>query len=215
MRFLKVQVLLLLIALVLVGALVADVVLKSQAETELAAEVARRVPGTTGVEADISSFPFVGRLIMSGKVPKVVITAQHVGSDPVELSDIRVQVDEVEMDTAEARGGKAVVRSIKRGSVRADLRADQVNPRLPRNFQVEFQSGKAVVKGPGSVQAELVATPEGSLQLRAAGKSLFELAFPKTDLLPCAPTATFVTGAVRLACSFEGVPPLLLNLAQR
>ena len=54
MRFLKLQVLLLLIAVVVVAALAADVVLKNRAETELAAEVSRRVPGTTGVEANIS-----------------------------------------------------------------------------------------------------------------------------------------------------------------
>lgn len=216
MRFLKLQVLLLVIAVVVVGGLAADVVLKNRAETELAAEVARRVPGTTGIEATISSFPFVGRLLLSGKVPKVVVTAQHAGTpDVVALSDIRVQVDDVEMDTAAAKDGRAVVRSIDRGSVQADLRVDQINPRLPRGFSVQLQAGKAVVSGPGGAEATLVATPEGALQLKIANRTLLDLPLPKTDLLPCAPAATFVSGAVRLSCTFDEVPPLLLNLARR
>ena len=214
MRFLKLQVLLLLVAVVAVGALVFDVILKNQAETELTAEVARRVPGTTGIESTISSFPFVGRLLVSGKVPKVVVTAQHAASEPVALSDVRVEVLDVEMDTAAARDGRVVVRSIGRGSVKADVRADQINPRLPRGFQVELQDGKAAVRGPASTQAELVATPEGAIQLRVAGRSLLDIPFPKTDLLPCAPTASFVRGAVRLACSFDEVPELLLDVVQ-
>ncbi len=216
MRFLKLQVLLLLLAVVVVGALAADVVLKNRAETELAAEVTRRVPGTTGVRAKISSFPFVGRLLLSGKVPTVVLTAQHAGAgDVLALSDIRVQVDDVEMDSAAAKDGRAVVKSIDRGSVRADLRVNELNSRLPRGYQVQLQDGKAVVSGPLAAQAQLVATPEGRIQLKVAGRALFDLALPKTDLLPCSPNVTFVSGAVRLACSFDEIPPLLLDLARR
>jgi len=216
MRFLKLQVLLLLIAVVVVGAGGADIVLKSRAETELAAQVTKRVPGTTGVRAKISSFPFVGRLILSGKVPKVVVTAQHAGvGDVMALSDIRVQVEDVEMDTAAAKAGKAVVRAIDRGSVRADVRVDQINSRLPRNYQVQLEDGKATISGPAASSAQLVATPEGRIQLKLAGKAIVDLALPKTDLLPCAPAPTFVSGAVRLACTFREIPPLLVDLAQR
>jgi hypothetical protein len=215
MRFLKVQVLFLLIAVVVVGALAADVVLKNRAETELAAEVGRRVPGTTGVEADISSFPFVGRLLVSGTVPKVVVTAQHADSGSIGLSDVRVVVEDVEMDSRAARDGRAVVRTIGAGSVQADLRANEINPFLPRGYQVDLQEGKAVVRGPGAALAQFVTTPQGAIQLRVADRALVDLPFPKTDLLPCAPAAAFVTGAVRLTCSFDEVPPLLLDLAQR
>jgi len=215
MRFLKLQVLLLVVAVVVVGGLAADVVLKGRAEDELATKVEAKVPGTSGVSAKISSFPFVGRLLVSGKVAKVVVAAQHTSVADVSLDDIRIQVEDVEMDSGAARQGRAVVQSIGRGSVRADLREDQVNPRLPRGFQVRFQDNKATVTGPVAVPAQLVATPEGALQLRVANRSLFELPFPKTDLLPCSPKAAFVGGAVRLSCTFDKVPQLLLNVAKR
>jgi len=215
MRLLKFQVLVLVLAVLAVGALGADVVLKNRAQDELATQVAARVPGTMGVRAKISSFPFVGRLLTSGRVPKVVVTAQTTSAGEVSLTDIRVQVEDVQMDTGEATRGRAVVRSIGRGSVEADLRQDQINARLPRGYQVRLEPDKAVVTGPASIQAQLVATPEGTIQLRVANRSLFDLPFPKTDLLPCVPRATFVTGAVHLACTFDQVPPLLLGRAQR
>ncbi len=215
MRFLKLQVLFLFLAVLAVGALGADVVLKNRAETELAAAVTQRVPGTTGVRAKISSFPFVGRLLLSDEVPRVVITAQHSTVGDLSLSDIRVQADDVEMDSDAAMDGRAVVRSIGRGSVEADLRQDVINDRLPRGFSVQLQAGRAVVTGPAGVQAQLVATPEGSIQLRAANRSLLNLPFPKTELLPCQPEATFVSGAVRLTCTFDEAPRLLLDLARQ
>ena len=213
MRSLKLQVFLLLIAVIGVGALVFDVVLKGRAEAELADEVERRVPGASGVEADISSFPFVGRLLLSGRVSKVVITAQHAGIDVVALSDVRVQVEDVEMDTDAAMDGRAVVRSIGRGSVQADLRQEEINSLLPRGYSVQMQGEKATISGPAASRAQFVTTPEGSVQLRIADRALVDIPFPKTDLLPCAPAATFVTGAVRLACTFDELPPLLVDLA--
>lgn len=215
MRFLKVQVLLLVLAVLAVGALAFDVVLKNRAEAELAAEVADRVPETTGVQARISSFPFVGRLLLSNKVPKVVVTAQHTSVEQVSLNDIRVEVEDVEMDSDEAMDGRAVVRSIGRGSVKAELRQDQINSRLPRGFQVQIQQGRATVSGPNAVQAQLVNSPEGRVQLLVARRSVFELPFPKTELLPCNPTGTFISGAVRLDCAFDEIPALLLQRAQR
>lgn len=215
MRFLKLQVLLLLLIVIAVAAVAGDIVLKNRAETELAAEITRRVPETNGVQARINSFPFVGRLLLSGKVSEVDVTAQHSRAGGVDLADIRVRAEEVEMDTDAAMDGRAVVKSIERGTAQADLRQDQINRRLPRGFQVRLQPGSAVVSGPGGSEATVTLTPEGNLQLRLGARTLLDLALPDTALLPCQPTATFVTGAVRLSCSFTEVPPLLLDLARR
>jgi len=215
MRFLKLQVLFLLIAVIAVGALAADVVLKNRAESKLEAQITEEVPETTGVRARIRSFPFVGRLLVTGQVSQVDVDVQHSAAGELALSDVRVRVEDVDLDTGEAMNGRAVVRSIKRGTVRADLRQDEINGRLPRQLQVQLQEGKAVIAGPGGTQAQLVVTPEGKIELRIANRSVFELALPTTSLLPCPPTATFVPGALRLSCSFTEVPPLLLERIQR
>ena len=214
MRFLKLQVLLLVLAVLAVGAVAADVVLKNRAETELAAQIANRVPETTGVRTRIRSFPFVGRLLVSGQVSHVDVMAQHSAAGGVALNDIRVRAEEVELDSGAAMDGRAVVRSIKRGSVQADLRQDQINSRLPRGFQVQLEPGSAVVSGPGGAQAKLTVSPEGRIQVRIANRSLLDLVLPDTALLPCRPTPTFITGALRLSSTFTEVPKLLLDLAR-
>jgi len=214
MRFVKLQVALLLVAVLVVGGLGADVVLKGRAEARLAAEVMAQSPNTDGVRAHIRSFPFLARLLTSGKVAQVDITAQHANPGGVALSDLFIELDEVELDPGQARRGRAVVRSIKRGRVRADLGQDQINSRLPKQFQVQLQQGRAVIDGPGGTEAKLTISPEGMIQLRVGGRSLLDLPVPDTDLLPCRPSATFVRGALRLSCGFTEVPPLLLDLAR-
>lgn len=213
-RILKFQIFVLVLVVLAVVALVADVVVKRRAETELAAQVTKRAAGTTGVRAKISSFPFVGRLAVSGQVPKIVVSAESSATGALPLANIRVEVEDVKLDTGAAVDGRVVVQSIGRGSVQADVDQDEINRRLPLGYRVQLLVGKAVVTGPASIRAELVSTSSGALALRVAGKSLIELPFPTTTLLPCRPTATFVSGAARLTCTFTGVPKLLLDLAR-
>ncbi len=215
MRFLKLQVLFLLLAVIAVAALGADIVLKNRAETALVAQVNERVPEATGVRAHIRSFPFVGRLLVSGLVSEVDVTAQHSDAGGVSLHDIRVRTEEVELDADAAKDGRAVVRSIKRGSVQAELRQAEINARLPRAFQVELQPGSAQVSGPGGTEATLKLTPEGKVQLRIAGRTLLDLALPETKLLPCRPTAAFASGSLLLTCTFTEIPEILRDLGQR
>ena len=211
MRFVKLQVALLLVAVLVVAALGADVVLKGRAESRLAAEVMAQSPDTNGVRARIRSFPFLARLLTSGKVAQVDITAQHANPGGVTLTDVFVQLDEVELDPDQARKGRAVVRSIGRGRVHADLGQDQINSRLPKQVQVQLEQGRAVINGPGGTEGKLTISPEGKIQLRIGSRSLLDLPVPDTDLLPCRPSATVVTGALRLSCEFTEVPPLLLE----
>lgn len=214
MRFVKLQVAFLLLAVVVVGGFAADMVLKGRAEARLEAEVTARSPDASGVRARIRSFPFLARLLTSGTVSEVDITAQHANPGGVALTDLVVRLDEVELDVDEAKKGRAVVRSIGRGSVRADLGQDQINARLPRPVQVQLQEGRAVITGPGGAEATLVLTPEGVVQLRIANRTVLDLRIPVTTLLPCRPTAAFVPGALRLSCSFTEVPELLRNLTR-
>lgn len=212
MRMLKTQVLLLLLAVVVVGGLGADIVLKNRAESRLAAEIVTRAPGTTGVQARIRSFPFVGRLLVSGRVAQIDVTAQHASPGGVSLFDIRLRVEDVVMDAGEATRGRAVVRSIGRGSLQADLGQDEINARLPKQFQVRLQQGAAVISGPGGAEGTLTAK-DGRVQLRVGGRSVLDLAVPTSALLPCTPVGTFVAGAVRLTCNFTEVPEVLVDLA--
>lgn len=215
MRFVKLQVFLLLVAVLLVGALAADLVLKNKAENRLTTEVAARSPETTGVQTRIRSFPFVGRLLLSGKVAQVDITAQHAGPGGVGLSDIRLRAEDVELDVGEATHGRAVVRSIGRGSVRADLGQNEINTRLPKQFQVQLQKGTAVVTGPGGGEGTVKVSPEGNIQVHMGSRSLLDIAIPQSNLLPCTPSATIVPGALRLTCDFTGVPKLLVDAVRR
>ncbi len=214
MRFVKLQVALLLVAVLVVAALGADVVLKGRAESRLAAEVMAQSPDTRGVRARIRSFPFLARLLTSGRVAQVDITAQHAEPGGVALSDVFVELDEVELELDQARKGRAAVRSIKQGRVRADLGQDQINSRLPKQFQVQLEQGRAVISGPGGTEGKLTISPEGKIQLRIGSRSLLDLPVPDSALLPCRPSATFVPGALRLSCEFTEVPPLLLDLAR-
>ena len=57
-----------------------------------------------------------------------------------------------------------------------------------------------------------VSITNGVLRLGAAGVSLPGVTLPVTGLLPCHPNATLADDRIKLACSFEKVPPRLIQL---
>jgi hypothetical protein len=202
------------LAVVVGGACVADVFVRGEAERALAAAVEREAPGTHGTSASIGSFPFVGRLVVRGQVPVVTVRAREARAAELPLRDVSVTVHDVHLDTGQAVKGKVRITSAGHGSLDATVTQDDLNRRLP-GVHVVLTPGQAEVGGPAGVKGELVTSTKGRLVLRVAGRTLFEIPLAVAGLLPCEPEVAIDQGALRLSCSFDDVPDVLLRAASR
>src|ERR1700738_2549498 len=70
---------------VLLGAV--DIEARVYAQRQLERRIEAKVPGATAT-VNISSFPFLGRLAVSGTVPKIRAQVAHVGSGPFTFDSI-------------------------------------------------------------------------------------------------------------------------------
>ncbi|MFP5319563.1 MAG: LmeA family phospholipid-binding protein [Acidimicrobiia bacterium] len=205
----------LVVALVVLGGLLAgtDVVAEGMAERELEARLASEIPGATGVSATISSFPFLGRLLTSGRVAEVDAQARGVRVEGLDFDVVAVDLDGVTLDRRILWDDQRVaVTDIDAGRVRAEVTQAALSERL--GVDVRLESGRVSVTVAGRrVSAEL-AVRNGRLVVGAAGIDL-----PALDvvapLLPCVADAEIVPGRVLLTCDFTEVPEELRQAVSR
>lgn len=217
-KLLKLQILLVLLAVLVVAGLAADqLFLRPKAESAIDAAVTRGVPGTTGVRTHISALPFVPRVLATGRVPELRVAAStsRPKGVPVTLRDLEIVVTDVVIDRAAALQGRAEVRSIGAGTARAALAPGEVVKLLGvPGLDVKVAGGAATATVAGRGVAQLL-LGEGRLEVKVGGVRLARVALPASDLLPCAPTAAFQGDALVLSCSFTKVPDVLVDLANR
>lgn len=205
----------LLVTLVVLAGLlaVADVAAEGVAESELEARLAAEIPGATGVSARISSFPFLGRLLSSGRVAEVDAQARGLEVEGLDLEVVSVDLDGVTLDRRLLWDDQRVaVTDIDHGRVRAEVTQAALSERL--GVDVRLEAGRASVTVAGRrITAEL-AVRDGRLVVGGAGLSL-----PALDvvapLLPCIADAEIVPGRVLLTCDFTEVPEELRQAVSR
>lgn len=196
---------LLAVLLVLAAALaVADVAAERLAESELEARLAAEVPEATGVSARISSFPFLGRLLTSGRVAGVEARAGGLQVEGLDLDLVAVHLEGVTLDRRLLWDDQRVaVLDIDRGRARAEVTEGALSRRL--GVDVRLEAGRASVTVAGQRLSADLAVRDGRLVVGGVGLSLpvLDLVAP---LLPCVAGAEIVAGRVLLTCDFTEVP---------
>lgn len=176
------------------------------AEGKIEDRARAEVPEADSVEAEISSFPFLGRLLVTSSVPKIRV---QVGEAPLRgalVADIDIELRDVQLQRDELFRGKVKLEDIDAGSVAVEIDAAA----LSRVVDVP------VTIGGGSVRVEVAgrtvtATPEvrgGSLVLRLAGLPALTVPVARTSLASCTAVEVAVEGdSVRLTCDVDELPP--------
>lgn len=212
---------LLLLAVVLGLLVVADLAAKGVAESQLAGRVQQAAARNGSANASIASFPFLGRLLVSGHVSEVDVGLTDVSVGKLRFASITDRMHDVHVDRDELVSNRRVmIRSIGSGSVTAEIRESELSRAI--GVPLQLQQGQAKVSVAGlSLSAsfavrnnQLVLGGLGSLPLEPLAR-LAPLVIPKAPLLPCVADLEIRPGVLRLACTFDRVPPELIGAANR
>ena len=195
------------VALLVVG----DFVVRGLAEGQLADRARAAVPGATGADAEIRSFPFVGRLLVNGSVPDVRVRVDHVGAGPLAFTFVQVELHGVHLDRNRLfRDRKVRITSLDSGTATAELSDSELSRVL--GVRVSSHGGRLTVTtgkvtAPGQVEARA-----GVLTITAARVPLLRIRIPNAPLLSCPPEdVTVVDGGVRVSCTISRIPPELVG----
>lgn len=173
--------------------------------------VAARVPDATTIDAEIDSFPFVGRLLLTGRVERLTVDLEGVERQLLEFAVIRIEAEGIRLNRTALSGGEVDIRSIDRGTIVAEITADAISNVL--GVPVTLAPGRATASVAGrEISAEIVVT-DGVLRV-VAGAVSAEVTLPRDDLFPCALSGRVLSGRALLRCTITDVPPVLLELAE-
>lgn len=200
---------------VLVGvALVGDRLALSAASSNLDARARDRVRGAGTTHADISSFPFIGRLLVSGSITRVRFSVDRLAAGALTFASVRADLHGVVIDRSELVHERRVrLIGVKRGTLSAELTDAEVSRAL--GVTVRFQSGGAVSVASRGLQVEgRVQVSNGALAISGGRLSALTLPIPRASLMSCAARDVRVLdGRVRVSCTVDRLPTELARIA--
>jgi hypothetical protein len=210
---------------ILLALIMGDQAAKSWAETKLAERAAAYYPPGVGSSASISSFPFLGRLLFLGSIPRIDINLDDLQVVPVVIRRLSLRVSDVKLDRGDLFAGKVHLEDIGRGTIVATVDG----PSLARavGLDVRFAPGEVTVrqriqgvnvvaKGTVAVKGNLVTVTPTSVEGLAVPLSRFAISYriPGIELLPCQADVEVVKDGLVLACEVTDIPPALVQAAQ-
>ena len=217
---------LLFLTVILLGLVVGDGVARSWAESQLAERAAAYYPPGAGSSASIHSFPFVGRLLVSGSIPRVDVNLDELRIETVLVRRLSIQASDVQLSRRELFQGRVHLYDIGRGKIVATVdgpslaRAAGVDMRFaPGEVSIHRHVGGADVSARGKVAVKgnvVTFTPisvEG-LAVPAGTFTAVSYRLPGVQILPCQADVTIIQDGIVLSCTITDVPPALVQAAQ-
>lgn len=205
----------LIVILVVGGVLLgADVAAKSYAEGLVAQRIESNLRGQVTADADIDSFPFVGRLLVAGSAGDVHARVNGVSAGRLEFSVVKVSLLGVEVDRDLLLRREVSVTDIESGRAVLELGPSELSSAL--GVPVEINDNAVEVRVAGqTVEARPSADAE-TLRLTVDPLPALSVPMPEISVAPCAGDVddVEVTGnRVRIVCTFEEVPRALVRAA--
>lgn len=188
----------------------ADVGVRSVAESQLRDRVEAAVTPAGATSARISSFPFLARLLTSGDVSRITVAATDVAVEGVTLARVAVDLHDVTLDRDRLISEQTVVlEALGRGTAEAVITQEELSARL--DVPVTLESGQARVRVGGETVTATASVSDNTLRLSVSGFSVPPLRIPRLPLLPCVAEAEILPGRIRLTCTVDRVPPELVG----
>jgi len=203
---------LILLGLLAVLGVTLDFFAKAYAEEQIGEAITHRSQNVGQAKADISSFPFTGRLIVQGRVEHLTISMSELRGFEALVDEVDVKMDGLEMDRSSLVGRQHVeIKSVDAVTVTALVSAGRLqelankvgvllgfsNGRMTAGGQVidVVQDGDAIVLRGGVIPSELrVPIPAGDI-----------------NVLPCTPTVRVTEQGIVLSCRAEHPPKILVD----
>ncbi len=188
----------------------ADVGVRSLAEQQLRDRVAAAARPAGPTTARIDSFPFLGRLLTSGDVSHIQVSAADLTVEGLTVARVSLDLEDVTFDRSRLLSErKVVLESLKRGTAEAEVTQEQLSDRL--GVPITLDPGRVQVRVAGHAVAAKASVTDNTLHVTVAGLSLPGLRIPKLPLVPCVADAVVLAGRIRLTCSVDQIPPELVG----
>jgi LmeA-like phospholipid-binding len=210
---------------ILLALIVGDRAAKGWAESKLAERAAAYYPPGAGSSASIHSFPFIGRLLVSGTVPRVDVNVDDLRVDSVLVRQLSIHITDAKLNRSELFHGRVHLDRVGSGKIVATIDG----PSLAKAVGVDlrFTPGEAAVhekiqgvdvtaKGKVAVKGNLITVTPTSVEGLAVPASRFAVSYriPGIEMIPCQADVKIIEKGIVVGCTVNDIPPALIQAAQ-
>jgi hypothetical protein len=210
---------------ILLALIVGDQAAKGWAESKLAERAAAYYPPGSGSSASIHSFPFIGRLLVSGSVPQVDVNLDDLRIQTVLIRQLSIHVSDVKLNRSDLFHGRVHLDEVGQGKIVATIdgpslaRAAGIDLRFtPGEVSVheKIQGVEVTAKGKVAVTGNLVTVTPTSVEGLNVPPSRLAVSYriPGIEILPCQADVRIVQNGLVVSCNVVDVPPALVQAAQ-
>ena len=175
--------------------LAVELVVPLLVEQRIEEDVREQTRGAIGIDADLESFPFITRLLLTGRVARLEVGLAQVVRRRLTFSTLAFDIEDIQLDRSALSRRDLEVRGIGRATVTATLDEEALS-----------EAGAYVDLGAADVAPQV----RGRALVVGTGAAARSLPLP-TDLFPCEPAARLQEEAIVLSCVVDEVPSLLLR----
>ncbi|MDQ1446570.1 MAG: hypothetical protein QOI20_3034 [Acidimicrobiaceae bacterium] len=206
---------LLVVGVVLAALVALDAVAKGFVESQIESRARNEAGVEASASAHIHSFPFVGRLLVTGSAGDIDLRLKDVAGQQIRFSRLSISLADVRLNKAKLLTRKAEITSIDKGVITMGFTAADLGQIV--HLPVTMSNGRIVVSVRGATAVAFPsAAADGSLRLKVSGLPDFTVPVPRTRLVNCAVRDVKVSGGeLQASCVVEEIPPALLRAAQR
>lgn len=170
------------------------------AENQIEERLAREVDAE--VEAGVSSFPLVTRLLVAEEVRHLEVRLTNAAFEEITFDTLTIGADGIELPRRRLFDRNLRPTAIASGSVTAFLSRSSLEASLGTTLpEIDPATASATFEA-------------GTLTLEVPNLPPVQVAIPE-EALPCSGAGEVVSGGVRLRCDVDEIPPVIMNnLAQ-
>ena len=201
---------LIVVAVVLVALVGVDAIAKGAAESAIESGVKAKVQGVATVQARIHSFPFTGRLLLSGQVSTLDLELDQVVGHGIAVAALGVHATGLELDRNVLLGKHHVrITAVDSVTVRATITEAEI--RALTHADVRLVPGHATVTIAGRTLDATVSVSGGRIRLAVGSLPALTVPAPDSGLFPCAIEAVVVAGALEASCTSDHLPQIVID----
>ena len=189
-----------------------DIGARIYAQNQLKQRIDANVP-EAGATAHISGFPFLGKLLLFGKVDKIKAHVERASQGRFTFDGIDLSVSGVKLNrTVLLRDRKVRLESISSGTVKADMSQADFDRLV--GVPVTFGDGVVELTEAGATVTVRVAVVNNQLVLEDHVVPV-PIPVPRMSVLPCAANVVIKPGHLVISCTFHEIPTAFVQAVAR
>lgn len=190
-----------------------DIGARTIAAEQLERRAQDEAPRGTEASASISSFPFLGRLLVLSDMRRVGIELRNVAAPGLVFSRVHLDLRGVSIDRGRLISDQdAEITDIDSGVVTVEVSQEALSEKL--GVPVVIASGRVTATVGGQQVSATASVDEGVLVLDVGPLPPLRAAIPTTNYAPCVGDLTLLAGRARFRCTIDEVPPALVGVAR-